>query len=169
MKVFKIDDIGGLFLSSDIDDWNIIIENEISAVIDLDGGIDNGVPTDTNSLIYIYFPFHDEDLPDPVKMHAIAELGADLIARGKKVLCHCLLGYNRSALMAGLILYHLGMSGPKSLELVREKRPGALFNPVFSNYLESLGEYHYKHADQNAHQVIESDQVKNESGGLASR
>jgi protein-tyrosine phosphatase len=153
MNVFRIDEKGGLYLSSDIDDWSVIAEKSIDAVIDLDGGIDRGVPTEAGRLIYIYFPFHDEDVPDPVKLHAIAEFGAEMIANGRKVLCHCLMGYNRSALMAGLILYHLGMTGPEALELVRERRPGALFNPVFADYLANLGTAAHQHPDQNRHQV----------------
>lgn len=153
MNVFRIDDHGGLYLSSDIDDWSVIAEKKISAVIDLDGGIDKGVPTTADSLIYVYFPFLDENVPDTDKLHAIAEMAADLIGRGKRVLCHCLLGYNRSALMAGLILYHLGKTGPEALDLIRERRPGALFNSVFADYLSSLGNAPYHHPDQVSHTI----------------
>jgi protein-tyrosine phosphatase len=153
MNVFRIDDLGGLYLSSDIDDWSVIREKNISAVIDLDGGIDKDVPTDANGLIYIYFPFHDEDIPDKAKLHALAAFGAEMISRGQKVLCHCLMGYNRSALMAGLILYHLGKSGLEALDLVRERRPGALFNPVFADYLLSLDNVRITHPDQTKHQI----------------
>lgn len=162
MKVFRIDDNGGLYLSSDIDDWSLIAEREISAVIDLDGGIDKDVPTESNNLIYLYFPFHDEDLPDTVKLHAIAEMAAGLIASGKKVLCHCLLGYNRSALMAALILYHLGKSGPEALDLVRSRRPGALFNETFANYLLTLGNTVPRHPNETNH-IVRADRFDRRS------
>jgi uncharacterized membrane protein YadS len=39
-----------------------------------------------------------------IKLRAIARLGASLIAEGHRVLSHCGMGYNRSALVAGLII-----------------------------------------------------------------
>ncbi len=51
----------------------------------------------------------------------------------------CGMGFNRSALVAGLILHTLGMPGPRVVERLRERRPGALFNERFAAWLESLG------------------------------
>jgi protein-tyrosine phosphatase len=48
------------------------------------------------------------------------------------------MGFNRSALVAGIILHKLGMSGPDIVRRIRERRPGALFNDCFAAYLESL-------------------------------
>jgi hypothetical protein len=45
--------------------------------------------------------------------------------------------FNRSALVAGLILVELGWSGTRALDRLRERRPGALFNEVFAAYLGS--------------------------------
>ena len=47
--------------------------------------------------------------------HLVAELGARLISEGHKVLAHCTMGFNRSALMAGLILTKLGYDGPAAV------------------------------------------------------
>jgi len=47
------------------------------------------------------------------------------------------LGYS-SALVAGIILTELGMSGAEAVSRLRERRPGALFNERFAAYLESL-------------------------------
>jgi protein-tyrosine phosphatase len=71
-------------------------------------------------------------------MHAVAELGARLISEGHKVLAHCTMGFNRSALMAGLILTKLGYDGPAAVARLRERRPGALYNERFAEYLSSL-------------------------------
>jgi protein-tyrosine phosphatase len=154
MEVICVDDKGGLFLSPDIDNWSAIEALGISAVIDLDGDLDAGVPTDPDRMLYVYFPFRDQDLPNLVKLHAVASLGAELVGRGEKVLCHCLMGFNRSALVAGLILVHLGLSGEEALAMVRDRRPGALFNPVFAEYLASQpGRGQLVHVDQVKHEI----------------
>ena len=41
-------------------------------------------------------------------------------------------------LVAGVILHKLGMTGSQAVECIRQRRPGALFNEVFAQYLLSL-------------------------------
>jgi protein-tyrosine phosphatase len=137
MEIVQIDEEGFLFLSPDVDDWRPVETTGISAVIDLDGDLDIGVPTVPNHMLYIYFPIFDDGLPDLVKLHSVAKLGASLIETGHRVLSHCGMGFNRSALIAGLILIYLGMDGKEAVELIRIKRPGALFNDNFAEYLQS--------------------------------
>ena len=86
-------------------------QHELSAVIDLEAGLDEGIPCHPNQVIYVYFPFKDEDVPTLYKLHAIARLGAALIQSGERVLVHCQMGLNRSALVAGLVLVYNGLSG----------------------------------------------------------
>ena len=140
MELFQIDDDGRLFISPAIDDWNAAATCGIDVVIDLEGGLDACIPTDTDQCVYIYFPITDdnEQMPPVNKLRAIAKLGASLIADGHRVLSHCGLGYNRSALVAGLILVELGMPGPVAVERLRQRRPGALYNDGFARFLESL-------------------------------
>ena len=138
MEIFQVNDDATLFLSPNIDDWGPVECLEISVVIDMDGDLDIGVPVVPNHMLYIYFPIFDEDLPDLSKLHELARLGANLVKTGHKVLAHCGLGFNRSALMTGLILVYLGMSGKDAIELLRQRRPGALFNDNFAHYLESM-------------------------------
>ena len=45
------------------------------------------------------------------------------------------MGFNRSGLVAGLILKALGVSGTAAVTRIRERRPGALFNDRFAEYL----------------------------------
>src|SRR5215467_13913126 len=137
MDIVRLDEDGLLYLSPDIDDWTPLEDLRISAVIDMDGDLDIGVPTVPNHMLYIYFPIYDEDLPDLEKLHAVARLGAGLIRTGHRVLSHCGMGLNRSALMAGLILTYLGMPGKDAVELLQRKRPGALYNDAFAAYLLS--------------------------------
>ena len=138
MDLVQLDERGQLFISPSIDDWRPIEDHGITAVIDLDGDLDLGIPSIPNHMLYIYFPVYDEGLPDLNKLHALARLGAQLVASGEKVLAHCGMGFNRSALVAGLVLTYLGMNGADAVTLLREKRPGALFNENFANYLATL-------------------------------
>jgi protein-tyrosine phosphatase len=136
--LFQIDDDGRLFISPVVKDWAAIQQRGIDTVIDLEGGLDHGVPTIPNQFLYLYFPIYDEDLPNLVKLHAISRLGAQLIREGHSVLSHCGMGFNRSALVAGRILHELGMPGPEIVTRLRARRPGALFNDCFALHLTGL-------------------------------
>ena len=138
MDLFQIDDQGQLFISPDVDDWRPIAEQGITVVCDLDDDLDVGVPEIPDQLLYIYFPFEDKDLPDLRRLHSIARLGAELVRNGHKVLSHCGMGHNRSALLMGVMLTYLGMSGEDAVALIRQKRPGALYNKTFATYLQGL-------------------------------
>ena len=74
-------------------------------------------------------------MPDLDRLHAVARLAAELVRRGDRVLAHCGVGLNRSALMCALILRYLGMDGAAAVERCRERRPGALYNDIFAQYL----------------------------------
>jgi len=110
--LFQVDDDGRLFISPAIRDWSVLTRQDVDTVIDLEGDLDEGVPTAPDGCLYIYFPIYDEDLPSLPKLHGIARLGASLVREGHCVLSHCGMGLNRSALVAGLILTELGMPGP---------------------------------------------------------
>jgi hypothetical protein len=139
IQLFQIDEIGALFISAAVSDWQPLNEIGIDTIIDLEGGLDRCIPTVPNHVLYIYFPIYDEELPNLAKLNAVADLGAGLIRSGHRVLSHCGMGFNRSALVAGLILFRLGMTGPEAVKRLRDCRPGALFNEVFAAHLESLG------------------------------
>ena len=137
MDLNQIDDEGRLFMSADLRDWSCAEPHGIDVVIDVDGGLDSCIPTMSNQCLYVYFPFDDDDqqLPNTSKLRAIAQLGASLIQDGHRVLAHCGMGYNRSGLIAGMILKALGVPGVAALARIRERRPGALFNDRFADYL----------------------------------
>jgi protein-tyrosine phosphatase len=134
-----IDDHGLLFLSPACDDWAPICEQHgLSAVIDLEAGLDSGIPVHPNRVIYVYFPFADEDVPSLHKLHAVARLGATLVEAGERVLVNCQMGLNRSALVAGLVLVYNGLSGEEAVLRLQARRPGALYNDAFAAYLRGL-------------------------------
>ena len=131
MELFQIDDAGRLFISPIIEDWKLLHDRGIDTIIDLEGDLDVGVPTVPNQCLYIYFPIEDDGLPDLAKLRAIGRLGASLVEAGHRVLSHCGMGYNRSALVAGLILCEL-------LHGWHDWSRRALFNDRFASYLESI-------------------------------
>jgi protein-tyrosine phosphatase len=136
MELYPVDDQGRLFISPSIDDWQPIQALGIQVVIDLDDDLDIGVPEVPNQLLYIYYPIEDmPELPDLEKLLTIARMGAQLVNSGYKLLAHCGMGHNRSALVAGLILRYLGMSGDEVVSLLRERRQGALYNKAFADYV----------------------------------
>lgn len=132
----QIDDDGRLWVSADCGEWtSVVYEHELTVVIDLEKDLDRGIPAHPDSVVYVYFPIRDEGLPPLNRLHAVARLGADLLRKGERVLVHCEMGLNRSALLAGLILVHGGASGETALERLQSRRPGALYNSQFSEYL----------------------------------
>jgi protein-tyrosine phosphatase len=127
-----------LFVSGEIDDWGAILERDIDTIVDMDRDVDPGVPQAPNSILYVYFPILDENLPDLRKLDALGRLVADLVSEGHRVLVHCRMGLNRSALVIATALTYLGMNGSQALAHLREIRPGALFNETFAEHVLAL-------------------------------
>ncbi len=140
MDITPIDDHGRLFVSPRIDDWSAIDAHGITVVVDLEGKIDEGIPSGDGTRMYLYFPFEDEAVPDPAMVTSLAAFLAELYTNGHRVLVHCSMGLNRSPLVAGAVMHRLGWKGVDAVERLRERRPGALFNQLYSEYLERLDE-----------------------------
>jgi protein-tyrosine phosphatase len=138
VNFYRLDEEGKLFISPAIREWTPLANLGIDTVIDMDAGLDDCIPTTPEGCLYIYFPIYDEELPTMSRLDAVGTLGAQLIRTGHRVLSHCGMGFNRSALVAGVILNKLGVPGTEIVTRIRERRPGALFNDVFANYLASL-------------------------------
>jgi protein-tyrosine phosphatase len=138
VEFYRVDDDGKLFISPAIREWSPLADLGIDTVIDMDAGLDECIPTTPEGCLYIYFPIYDENLPSLSRLDAVGNLGAQLIRGGHHVLSHCGMGFNRSALVAGVILNKLGVRGPEIVERIRARRPGALFNEIFADYLATL-------------------------------
>lgn len=136
MEIVSVDEGGRLLLSSDIDDWGEIERLGVNVIVDLDHTLD-AVPSTPDRFLYVYYPFEDLHLPNLERLHGVARMAAEL-SRDQRVLVHCRMGYNRSALVVGIALTYRGLSGDEALRHLREIRPGALFNETFANYLEVL-------------------------------
>lgn len=50
----------------------------------------------------------------------------------------CQYGMNRSTLLTGLVLRHLGLPGPETVHLLQKHRPGALANDAFRRIVEEF-------------------------------
>lgn len=135
MQIFQIDE--NLFQSTKIEAEDIEQAKRFDVCIDLSGGIDANA---ADFKIYINWPIKDGAvLPDLKILKSVAELGYNLACKNKlKVLVHCNEGVNRASLLNGEILRIKGIKGREIVEYIRSKRPGALTNPYFENYLRNL-------------------------------
>lgn len=126
-----------LYQSALIEDWQVILKEEINIVIDLEGTVDMKIP---QNIIYIYWAIEDGPLPDTNILWGIASFGAQMLKAGYKVLSHCVGGYNRSGLMNACIIKKLNpnLHGKQIIEIIRNARPGALSNPTFVDFVKEL-------------------------------
>jgi len=132
MEIFQIDE--NLYQSSMIDDVERV--KIFDVCIDLAGGID---PDASDFKIYLKWTIEDAGLPDLDILKIVASFGYDLVYKKKmKVLVHCEKGINRASLLNGVILWMKGMKGQEIVDYIRSKRPSALFNQNFVNYLVNL-------------------------------
>jgi NAD(P)-dependent dehydrogenase (short-subunit alcohol dehydrogenase family) len=131
----RIDEAGCVWVSGFVADWGELERLGISVIVDLEGDIDHGVPRKADNILYVYLPIHDAHLPNLARLHAVAALVAECAARGQRVLCHCGAGLNRSPLVAGLALIARGHAPEEVVALIRDRRPGSLYNEEFVRHL----------------------------------
>jgi protein-tyrosine phosphatase len=87
---------------------------------------------------YIYHPLSDGTKIDGT-INIVAGTASGLIREGHTIFTHCHAGRNRSGFVNALIVMKvLRISGKDALEYVRMKRPGAIDNIYFEQYLLSL-------------------------------
>jgi protein-tyrosine phosphatase len=138
MDIVAMNPAETLFVSGAIEDWDAVRRLLINVVVDMDGGVDAGLPEGPDAIFYVYHPILDEDLPNLGKIEALGRLVADLVSAGHRVLVHCRMGFNRSVLVIATALTYMGLSGREVVADLRRRRPGALFNEVFAAYVEAL-------------------------------
>jgi len=136
-KAFEV--FPNLFQGSQIrteEDIEKIRDLKIKTVIDLEGGFD---PPMGFLDFYLYWPICDVPwLPDMEHLYSVASFGVGLINAKERVLVHCKQGLNRSGLVSGRIMSLTGWRGPEILKVINEKIPGALWNPIFREYIRGL-------------------------------
>ena len=73
---------------------------------------------------------------DAHRLETEALIGAGYVTAGMGIVVSCYNAFNRSNLMAGLVMRHLGLSGDEAVERIRRVRgPVALKNKSFEDYL----------------------------------
>jgi hypothetical protein len=90
------------------------------------------------------FVFDDVDAT-PDRFDRIVALAAEMAAiirneaaDHRRVYVFCQYGMNRSNLVAGLVLRHLGMPGPDTVRHLQRHRPGALGNDAYRRLIEAF-------------------------------
>lgn len=86
----------------------------------------------------LYCPMHDVESLDEGELawaEQASSVAAARIRQGKRVLVTCMRGLNRSALVTALTLIKLGYRPEDAVSLIRQQRPGSLFNRAFVRYI----------------------------------
>jgi len=85
---------------------------------------------------YYHLPIPDSIVKDDKMLLKIVKEVANLIREGKAALVHCHAGRNRSGLFNALLCMNLlGMTGAAAVEHVRLRRPNALANENFVEFI----------------------------------
>lgn len=78
--------------------------------------------------------------------HRVADEAAALWLRGARILVTCAMGLNRSGLVTAILLRELfGVDGVYAIDHIRRRRPNAMGNRYFQDYLRRLGPLPHPH------------------------
>tara|TARA_B100000029_G_scaffold443313_1_gene462302 strand:- start:213 stop:740 length:528 start_codon:yes stop_codon:yes gene_type:complete len=83
----------------------------------------------SNDLKWIHMPIVDLKAPDHIfmdKWQVTKTLLKNDLAEGKNIVIHCMGGKGRSGTIAAILLIEFGENNKKAIELVRQKRKGAI-------------------------------------------
>lgn len=100
-----------------------------------------------NNFEYIHVPLKDinwnfhQDMNKLLNLVDITAQLANVIQHGGKVLIYCQMGINRSGLLSGLTLLHLGYPYKKALQKIRKRHRCTLMNKSFVNALAYADSY----------------------------
>jgi protein-tyrosine phosphatase len=83
------------------------------------------------------FPDSNLDEKTVKELFSISEWLYSKWKQGKRCLSRCQAGLNRSSIVTALALMRDGWNAEDAIELIREKRPGALFNQNFVKFLHA--------------------------------
>lgn len=124
---------GNLYQSGEIVDPSYL-DLGIDTVVDLTSDPDQHLP-DRREFMYVHWPIEDGPMPDEGTVRALARFIRDMLASGRKVLVHCGAGVNRSGMVNARVLIASGEPPARAIEIIRTRRPGALGNGNFLDWL----------------------------------
>lgn len=85
---------------------------------------------------YVRWPIEDGDLPDLQMLEGLVLFVTGLITTGQRTIVHCAQGLNRSGLVVSRVVStYEGWTGAKATKWVRARRPLALCNKNFAEYV----------------------------------
>ena len=88
-------------------------------------------PIEGSEVIEVGLPDCELNTRQTARALEAAQTVAQYLSEGKKVLCTCAMGINRSSLVAALALVLLGVKPHRAISRIREARGYALVNPWF--------------------------------------
>lgn len=138
--------VGGLFVGGhdhrpeqDGPRLDVVVADEFDLVISLYER-DSCGPAD--GVLHVYLRLPDGHLtPRELRdVRTLADWAAEAVRDGRRVLCRCQAGLNRSSLVAALAMVRLGYQPDAAVEQIRLRRsPHALFNEHFQRYIAEDG------------------------------
>jgi protein-tyrosine phosphatase len=154
-------DLGGSFAQHRITGWSNIGGHRIDCplVSHVEGNLYQGgcmdgipLPDEFEHVVSLYkwekyklpegctrdtFEMFDSVDQNTEAVEEIADLAWRAVQRGK-TLVHCQAGLNRSGLIAGRVLMHMGYTADEAIEKLRRRSPAVLCNPTFEAYLRAV-------------------------------
>lgn len=130
----RIDDT--LILSGAIDNYNLLVEKGVSAVVNCRAEQhDDILELTRRGISYYYLPFADATIPRRDQIQTFLEI----CEREQTVLVHCTLGVGRSAfLVIAYFGYFYDLGLEESIKKLKRDRPIVDFNDVQIKGLEKL-------------------------------
>lgn len=118
--------VGGFI---DADDWRNLVAQGVTTVVSLQGERhDEDAFGDLQPTGYLRLPTVDFSPPTHAQLHMGAAFIDAAIRAGEKVLVHCHAGVGRSTMQCAAYLIMTGMSLDEAWDLIKEKRPNAMWN-----------------------------------------
>lgn len=111
-------------LSGSIDNYNQLVDEGITAIINVREQHDDIVELSNRGIAYYWFPIPDHGAPRSDQINAFLYLIEHLAHDGEKILVHCAVGRGRSALLVILhVIKREGMTDKEAYDFVVKQRP----------------------------------------------
>ena len=132
---------GKIGLSGSIDNYNQLVDERITAVINVREQQDDIVELSNRGIAYYWFPIPDHSAPRSDQINAFIQLTERLAHDGEKILVHCAVGRGRSAMLVMLyLIIHYGWTDKKAYDFVIGIRPSVALTKMqhekLTSYLE---------------------------------